>query len=235
MIQIQMASTLKTNTAKPRATKLKSLDTPNLQTSNRSASSTQNPSPQTSSPRERIIQTANTLFYEHGYRAIGVDRLITESGVAKMTFYKHFPSKDDLIRAYLEGASQYFWDWINSVIVEHSTPRLQLEAMFESVAKLASSPQCLGCAWLNAAAEFPDKTHLGHAAAINHKNGVLAKLRELSYAANARDAEGLAQDLMLVLDGAWAAARVFGAGNHSARAAITAMNLIAAHFEQWVT
>lgn len=179
------------------------------------------------SPRERILNTASVLFYAHGYRAIGVDRLIAESGVAKMTFYRHFPSKDDLIRAYLENASEQYWVWINGMIAEHNPPRAQLEAIFEGVAKLASSPQCLGCAWMHAAAEFPDMTHPGHVAALEFKNKMLAKLEALSRAAKARDPEGLAQDLMLVMDGAWAAARVFGVGNHGARAGITAKNLIA--------
>jgi AcrR family transcriptional regulator len=179
------------------------------------------------SARERILDTASTLFYAYGYRAIGVDRLIAESGVAKMTFYRHFPSKDDLIRTYLESASEQYWAWINAMIAEHRTPRAQLEAIFEGVAKLTGSPQCLGCAWMNAAAEFPDTTHPGHVAALDFKTKMLATFEELSRAAKARDPEGLAQDLMLVMDGAWAAARVFGLGNHGARAGITAKNLIA--------
>jgi AcrR family transcriptional regulator len=183
------------------------------------------------SARERILETASALFYAQGYRAIGVDRLIAESGVAKMTFYRHFPSKDDLIRAYLDNASKQYWFWIDRMITEHSTPRAQLESIFEGVAKVASSPQCLGCAWMHAAAEFPDRTHPGHVSALEFKHKMLAKLEELSRAAKARDPEGLAQDLMLVMDGAWAAARVFGTGNHGARAGITARNLIAAQLE----
>jgi AcrR family transcriptional regulator len=185
------------------------------------------PSTHERSARERILETASALFYAYGYRAIGVDRLIAESGVAKMTFYRHFPSKDDLIRTYLESASEQYWSWINSMIAEHKTPRAQLEAIFKGVAKLTGNPQCLGCAWMNAAAEFPDITHPGHVAAVEFKHKMLAKLEELSWAAKARDPEGLAQDLMLVMDGAWAAARVFGPGNHGARAGITAKNLIA--------
>ncbi len=231
MIQIEMASTLKINTSKPRATKLRSLDRPNLQTSNRPVSSTQNLSPQTLSPCERIIQTANTLFYEHGYRAVGVDRLITESGVAKMTFYKHFPSKDDLIRAVLEAGSIWYENWMDSMIATQTTPRAQLEAIFDSVAQLATSPECKGCGFMNVAGEFPDVSHPGHAAALRYKSGVIHKLEALAVAAKAKNPIELAQDLMLVMDGAWAAARMFGAGNHGARAAITAKNLIAAQFE----
>ncbi len=179
-------------------------------------------------PRERILETASNLFYHHGYRAIGIDRIISESGVAKMTFYKHFPSKDDLIAEYLYTATEQFWTWINALIAKHKTPRKQLEAMFESIAKVASGPQCMGCAFTHAAAEFPDANHLGHIAALEYKNSVLAKLEELAKAAHAKDPLGLAQDLMMVMDGAWAAARMYGAGNHASRAGKTARILIAA-------
>ncbi len=180
------------------------------------------------SPRERILETARTLFYAHGFRAIGVDRLIAESGVAKMTFYKHFPSKDDLIRAYLEGATLGFEKWIRGVIAGESSPQQQLEAIFEGVAKISSSPKCLGCTFMHAAAEFPDATHPGHAVALEYKKGVLNTLEGLTTALNISDPHGLAQDLMMLMDGAWAASRMFGPGNYSSRAAVTAKILIAA-------
>ncbi len=182
----------------------------------------------TPKPRERILSTASDLFYNHGYRAIGIDRIISESGVAKMTFYKHFPSKDDLIVEYLHSATNGFWTWINTITATQKTPRKQLEAIFDGVAKIASSAHCMGCAFSHAAAEFPETNHPGHAAALEYKNGVLAKLEELSKAMKAKNAKGLAQDLMMVMDGAWAAARMYGAGNHAIRAGETARVLIAA-------
>ena len=179
-------------------------------------------------PRERILETASNLFYNYGYRAIGIDRIIADSGVAKMTFYKHFPSKDDLIAEYLHTATEQFSSWINTVIEGQKTPRKQLEAIFDGIAKIASSAHCMGCAFSHAAAEFPDVAHPGHAAALEYKNGVLAKLEELAKAMKAKDSQGLAQDLMMVMDGAWAAARMYGAGNHASRAGKTARVLIAA-------
>jgi AcrR family transcriptional regulator len=179
-------------------------------------------------PRERILETAASLFYTQGYRAVGVDKIIADSGVAKMTFYKHFPSKDDLIAAYLQNATDGFWRWIDGVLLENPNPKAGLLAMFVAVAKLASSPACMGCAFAHAAGEFPDHNHPAHAVAKAYKQGVLQKLEELSRAAKAKDPVGLAQDLMLVMDGAWAAARMFGTGNHATRAAETAQILIAA-------
>jgi AcrR family transcriptional regulator len=179
--------------------------------------------------RERILETASALFYAQGYRAVGVDRLIAESGVAKMTFYKHFPSKDDLIAAYLTKANTQFWAWFDQIICSIESPRAQLEAVFDGVGKLASSPACLGCAFMHAAAEFPDPNHVGHAVALQHKRSVLQRLETMACQAKARHPRELAQDLLIIMDGAWAAARMFGPGNHAAHVRRTARALLDAH------
>jgi AcrR family transcriptional regulator len=182
-------------------------------------------------PRERILETAAKLFYAGGYRAIGVDRLIAESGVAKMTFYKHFPSKDDLISAYLEQSSQNFWNWIETITKDQPDPRLQLEQIFAAVATRSIQPACLGCAFMAAALEFPDVEHQAHKVALQYKKDVLAKLTELSTASQAREPEVLGAGLMLLMDGAWSAARMFGPGNHAKNVSAAARALIAAQVE----
>jgi AcrR family transcriptional regulator len=179
-----------------------------------------------SSARERILQTAERLFYRDGYRAVGVDTIIAEAGVAKMSLYRHFPSKDDLIGAYLDRANAQLLEWIDGLAAPHDDPRAALQAIFDGVATLASSPECLGCAFVGAAAEFPDGGHPGHRAASEHKRAVLDRFRELAEAAGAHDPRGLAEELLLVMDGAWSAARVFGPGNHGRRAAAAATALI---------
>jgi AcrR family transcriptional regulator len=178
--------------------------------------------------RDRILETAERLFYRGGYRAVGVDTIIAESGVAKMTLYRHFPSKDDLIAAYLERTNRQLLEWMDGLISPHPDPREALEAVFEGVAKLASSPECLGCAFVGAAAEFPELDHPGHVVALEHKRAVVERFRDLARAAGARDPRGLAEELLLVMDGAWSAARVFGPGSHGRRAAAAAKALIAA-------
>jgi len=180
------------------------------------------------SPRDRILQTAERLFYRDGYRAVGVDTIIAESGVAKMTLYRHFPSKDDLIAAYLERANEQLLAWMEALIAGHRNPRRALEALFDGVAKLAASPDCLGCAFVGASAEFPQLDHAGHRVAIEHKRAVVDRLRALAEQAGARDPEALAEELLLVMDGAWSAARVFGPGSHGKRAAAAARALIEA-------
>jgi AcrR family transcriptional regulator len=180
-------------------------------------------------PRERILRTAERLFYRDGYRAVGVDTIIAESGVAKMTLYRHFPSKDDLIAAYLERANEQLLAWMEGLIGSRSDPRAALEAVFDGVAKLSSSPECLGCAFVAAAGEFPDPDHPGHEAAAAHKRAVVERLCELAERAGARDPDALAEELLLIMDGAWSAARVFGPGSHGRRASEAAKALIAAN------
>lgn len=179
-----------------------------------------------SAARERILETAERLFYRYGYHAVGVDTIVAESGVAKMTLYRHFPSKDDLIAAYLERTNEQLLAWMDGLIAPHDDPRRALEAVFEGVAKLASSPECLGCAFVGAAGEFPEPDHPGHRAAAVHKRAVVGRLRQLAALAGARDPEALAEELLLIMDGAWSAARVFGPGSHHGRRAAVAARAV---------
>jgi AcrR family transcriptional regulator len=178
--------------------------------------------------RKRILDTAARLFYRDGYRAVGVDTIIAESGVAKMTLYRHFSSKDDLIAAYLGLVNDQLLAWMEGLAAPHRDPRAALEAIFVGVAELASSPECLGCAFVGAAAEFPGLEHPGHRAALAHKQQVVDRFHELAEGAGAPDPQGLAEQLLLVMDGAWSASRVFGPGNHGRRAAEAARSLIGA-------
>ena len=130
--------------------------------------------------------------------------------MAKTTLYHHFASKDDLIVAYLEQANERFWDWFEGAVAPEHAPRAKLVALFESVAKLAASPACLGCTFQGTAAEFPAQDHPGHRAARAHKEAVLGRLRELAAQAGAREPSRLAGELLLLMDGAFAAARMFG-------------------------
>jgi AcrR family transcriptional regulator len=173
--------------------------------------------------RERILDTAAELFYRDGYGAVGVDTIIEHAGVAKMTLYRNFASKDELIVAYLERANERFWDWFDGALADApEDPREKLVGLFDAVAKFSASPACLGCTFQATAGEFPSPDHPGHRFARAHKNEVLRRLRELAAEARARDPERLAQQLMLVMDGAWAAARMFGIAGGPAPAAATA-------------
>lgn len=181
------------------------------------------------SARERILETAGTLFYRSGFGAVGIDTIIAQSGVAKMTLYRHFPSKDALIVAYLERANELFWGWYEESVAVAGKPEAQLEALFEGIGAMVRSPQCLGCTFQTAAAEFPTLTHPGHSAALAHKQAVHARLRDLTVGAGLRDPETLADHLALLIDGAWAAVRMYGPDNPARDVAAAARALIAAH------
>lgn len=161
------------------------------------------------SGRERILETAAALFYERGFHAVGVDLVIERAGVAKTTLYRHFPSKDDLIVAYLERANEQFWTWLDAAVVPDVSPRDRLIAVFEAVQKLACSRTCLGCTFQVTSAEFPDPAHPCHATALAHKQAVRTRLRQLARDAGADDPDSLGDALLLVMDGAFAAARMY--------------------------
>jgi AcrR family transcriptional regulator len=181
------------------------------------------------SARERILDTASVLFYRDGYHAVGIDTIVAASGVAKMTLYRHFPSKDDLIAAYLERSEVRFWDWLEGEIASVDDPKARLIAAFDAVAALATSARCLGCTFQAAAAEFPELGHPGHVVALAHKRRVLDRLGTLAGQAGLRDPDALAAQLLLLMDGAWVAARMFGPDSHAGSAGQAARILIESH------
>jgi AcrR family transcriptional regulator len=179
--------------------------------------------------RQRILDVAGDLFFRNGYRAIGVDTIVKEAGVAKMTLYHYFASKDDLIVAYLEQVNQLFWDWFNAAIEPYAgQPRQQLVAVFAALEKLVKSPECYGCAFLVAASEFPELDSPGHRVALAHKRAVRDRLRDLAGQAGARQPDELADQLLLLMDGSFAAVRMFGPDNPGANVLEAARALIEA-------
>jgi AcrR family transcriptional regulator len=182
------------------------------------------------SSRERLLETAGRLFYRDGFRAVGVDTVAAEAGVGKMTLYRHFSSKDDLIVAYLEDANRRFWQWFDAAAEQGGEdPRSQLLAVFAALQALVTAPACLGCPFLNAAVDFPEPGHPGHQVAIKHKQAVLARLTVLAEAAGAADPRGLASQLLVLMDGAFMAVRLFGPSNPAENVAQTAQALVDAH------
>jgi AcrR family transcriptional regulator len=178
------------------------------------------------SPRERILDAAAKLFYRDGFVSVGVDTIIAESRVAKMTLYRHFRSKDDLIVAYLERADEQFWAWFDKWL-DGGPSSEQLVNLFESLGKFATSPQCFGgCMFQHAAADFPDVDHPAHRIALEHKSAVLARLLDLAQQAGASDPPALSAQLLLLMDGAFVAARLFGTRSPAAHVGVAAAALI---------
>ena len=185
------------------------------------------------SAKDRLFQTAARLFYEHGYRAIGVDTIASDSGIGKMTLYRHYPSKDDLIVAYLRDSNEIFWNSFEQITQDASTPREKLLAFFRALRDYVVTPACYGCPFLNVAAEYPETEYAGHQVALEHKRAVRARFVQLAKEADARQPQALADGLFLLMDGAYMAARMFGPSpnNPAAHVAEAAQQLIAAYCE----
>jgi AcrR family transcriptional regulator len=166
-------------------------------------------------PKERLFQTAARLFYQSGYRATGVDTIASESGIGKMTLYRHFPSKDDLIVAYLRERDQDFWRRFEQITSGVVGPREKLLVFFAALQDYVLTPACYGCPFLNVATEYPESGHAGHLVAMEHKLAVKAHLGRLAEEAGAVDPGALADALLLLMDGAYMASRLFGATRNS--------------------
>ncbi|SEG13192.1 DNA-binding transcriptional regulator, AcrR family [Thermomonospora echinospora] len=151
------------------------------------------------SARRRVLDTATRLFYAEGIRAVGIDRIIAEAGVAKATFYHHFPAKDDLVRTYVEEQSRLQRD--HFARMPRAEPREALLTVFARIGEAGGDPHFRGCVFLNAAAEYPDAGHPVRRAVDDHRrwfHGLLAGLLE---AGGDPDAARTADILVALRDG----------------------------------
>lgn len=182
-------------------------------------------------PKDKVFQTASRMFYRHGYRAIGVDTLAAESGIGKMTLYRHYPTKDDLIVAYLKDSNDLFWRNFEESTKDAPSAHEKLLAFFDGLQEYVTTPTCYGCPFLNVATEYPETNYAGHQVAIEHKQSVRAKFRQLAKEAGAKRPDILADQLFLLMDGAYMASRMFGAKNPAMHLAEAARTLIEAALE----
>src|SRR5690242_1119137 len=154
-----------------------------------------------SAARDRILDTAFALFYARGIRAVGVDLIIGESGVAKATFYKHFPAKDELVLAYLDKVDGIWTGQLKAAAAAAGeAPAEQLVGLFDALDSACRRDGYRGCAFINAAAESQPGTPV-HDRTVAHKAAVLSWVRGLAEQAGARDPDTLARSLTLLLDG----------------------------------
>ncbi len=149
------------------------------------------------SARERLLLTAHRLFYRHGIRATGIDRIISEAGVAKVTFYRHFPGKSDLISAYLESRHERWIAWFSDALRRHGDDP---EALIAALGEWFGQPDFRGCAFINGVgemgAELPDIV----AIARRHKQAMLTIIMRLLKPGKGR--KQLAESIALAVDGA---------------------------------
>ncbi len=151
--------------------------------------------------RGRILEVASDLFYRAGIQAVGVDAIITKADVARMSFYRHFRSKEGLVLAYLAERDDSLLAWFEAEVIRLAPdPRQRPLAVFDALAERSAAQDYRGCAFLNALAESADRTAAVHRAAVRHKARFAGYLATLL-----RDAgldEGQAEDLLLLFDGA---------------------------------
>jgi AcrR family transcriptional regulator len=163
--------------------------------------------------RERILETASRLFYSQGVRAVGVDLVVEEAGVAKTSLYRHFGTKDDLIAAFLHREDEDFWKkWDDTAQRHRSNAEAELEAQLKWIGERVSRPNYRGCPQLNVAAEFPDQDHPARAVATAHKKELLHRLKGIAEHLRARRPDQLAAQLSLLINGAFVSSQIFSAG-----------------------
>ena len=161
--------------------------------------------------RERILEIAAEMFYHEGVRAVGVDAIIARSGVAKMSLYRHFPSKDALVAAWLDDRNAFFWRrWDRAEASRGDDPRSRIEGILDMIAATVSQRRWRGCPFLNTGTEFREPDHPARAIILANKQAVRARLQTLATAAGARDPDLLAQQLQLLIDGAYAIGQSLG-------------------------
>jgi AcrR family transcriptional regulator len=162
--------------------------------------------------KDRILETASALFYRQGVRAVGVDLVVEEAGVAKTSLYRHFKTKDDLIAAFLEREDEDFWRCWDSVAQRQPTDaKAELEAQLTWIGERVGRPNYRGCPQLNVAAEFPDPAHPARAVATAHKNELRRRLKKIAERLHARRPDELASQLSLLINGAFVSSQIFSA------------------------
>lgn len=179
------------------------------------------------SKRDHLIEVACDLFYRRGFHATGIDAILAESGVAKMTLYQHFRSKNDLILATLRLQDRRWREWFVSAVERRAAaPRERLLAMFDVLEVSFRRRSFCGCPFLKATSEFPALNDPIHQVAVRHQSEVRRYIRGIASEAGARDPDGLAARLGLLLRGAIATAQVSGKLEAARKAKDVARRLI---------
>ena len=162
-----------------------------------------------SEARQRLLGTAIKVFYADGIHSVGVDRIIAEAKITRATFYRHFPGKDDLVVAYLQEVHGMERAAITRAIAANPTASASLLAIADGIAANIQSPGFRGCAFLNAAAEFPDVDHPVRRQVIAHRQWFLDTLTTLMAQVAEESSDAAARHFVMLRDGAMAAGCLF--------------------------
>ena len=182
-------------------------------------------------PRERILAVAGDLFYRHGIRAVGVEAIAEAAGTNKMTLYRHFASKDELVAEYLRAVRRARPTAAGTSSSRRipAIARAQLRAWLEEMAEHVANADERGCPLANAAVELPEKDHPARRVIEEFKVAQRAKLIQLCRAAGLSEPDMLADELHLLLEGARVTAQSVGSDGLGARLVRMGEAMIAAH------
>ncbi len=180
---------------------------------------------------DRLLSHASTIFEAKGFNAVGIDLLLAEAGVAKMSLYKHFKSKDGLVLAALRRRDQRFRETFAALVeARASEPRARLLAVFDVLGRWFEREDFRGCIFLNAAAEFPGADSPIRLAVAEHKAWLREYLGSLAREAGAPAPPTLAAELAVLVDGAIARAHAAGEPDAAATARRAAETIVRSAF-----
>ena len=152
--------------------------------------------------RERIIEAATEIFYAQGLRAVSADKVVAKAGITKVTFYRHFPTKEDLIVAYLERRAQWERDAIAGARAAAGDVPDVFRIVAEAIGAESCSPGFRGCPFINAAAEYPDAQHPVRRVVDAHRRWFRQAIQDLLDEMHVQGSAGVADQLVMLRDGA---------------------------------
>jgi AcrR family transcriptional regulator len=161
------------------------------------------------SPRERILETAYDLFSRHGIRAVGVDRIVADSGVAKMSLYRHFRSKDELVLAFLQAREERWTrEWLEAEAASRGeTGAERLLAIFDIFDEWFRRPDYEGCSFINVLLEYDELDHPIRLATVGHLATIRSLVRGFAEQAGVDNPDAVARQWHLLMKGSIVAAR----------------------------
>ncbi|MFC4856031.1 TetR/AcrR family transcriptional regulator [Actinophytocola glycyrrhizae] len=159
---------------------------------------------QVSEARSRLLATATRLFYAEGLHSVGIDRIVAEGKVTRATLYRHFPSKDDLVVAYLQGIAHMEREGVGKALASDLPAADTLRAIARSIAESIQSAHFRGCAFLNAVAEYPDPAHPVHQTVLAHREWFLSTVTDVLAQVGETPPELAGRHFVMLRDGAMA-------------------------------
>lgn len=177
--------------------------------------------------REKILNVATLLFDARGINSSGVDAIIAESGIAKATLYKYFPSKNQLIIAYLREKSDRFYAWLNQKLQSNKNSSKEiLYELCDLVEQWITTPEFHGLPFHIASVEFPDPAHPIHTYSVELSNELQHYLSKIAALAGVKDSDTLGQQLAIIFEGAALIERLSPGSGAAKRAKHAALTLI---------